>query len=929
MRYTIGIDLGTTNCALAYVDYEAAFLSIHLFAISQFTEVGKLSALPTLPSFCYLTSEGEWIKNSFKLPWKEEAPFFVGEFAKKEGARVPTRLIQSAKSWLCNISANRRDKILPIESIDSSRRLSPIEVSSLYLSHLRDAWNFKIAKNNPLLVLEEQEIILTVPASFDEVARSLTIESASQAGFLNVTLIEEPQAAFYSWISQHEKEWQTLFEVGDTVLICDIGGGTTDFSLIEIQESEGSLFFQRMAVGDHLLLGGDNIDIALAYYLEQKINSESRLTSFESTQWLQLKSEARNAKEYLLNPEVNSKDAYSVVIQGSGSSVVGGSFSTSIHRAEIEKIILDGFFGHYPLKEALKLKKRSGLRTMGLPYEDDPSITKHLAHFLEQAHYLNGDKTIDFVLFNGGTLKPEIFQEAIEASLKTWFPLSSVKRLSPFNLDLAVARGAAYYGKVRRGHGVAIRGGLPRTYYLKIECVDDSKEMSFKALTLLARGSQEGHVYEPNYSFSLRANTPVVFHILTSHTRLGDQEGDLIEIDPAQMQELPIIQTVLSFGKNQVKEASDLILVTISIRLTEVGTIELWLVSKSTNHKWNLEFQLRNSTEQGVQELFKMGFSKSNEIFDPSHLETPKKTLELLFSKGSSITCTKIMDLLESQIGRSRKDWGMTILRSLAGSLLQFASQRKLSLEHEAKWWNLLGFFLRPGFGFALDEFKIKELWKIILSDFKGMRSPEILIQMCICFRRISGGLSKGHQMQIAHELIPMIIQKKTGKIDLTQKGQAYSYLEKIRTLASFERLDTSLKINLGNALLDRITNQDPFDSDFWALGRIGARHLLYGSLGQVVSRDIAARWIDQLLNIKVAEENRVQMIFLLGQLARKTDQRELNVSDLIINRILEVYPDESLKQSLLEMHFLTIKEQEQIFGEQFPAGLIFDCRKI
>ena len=394
MRYIIGIDLGTTNCALAFIDTEQAFLPVQIFAIPQLTGIGKVDALPTLPSFCYLVSQGEWAPGSLKLPWKEETAAFVGEFAKLQGARVPTRLVQSAKSWLCNVAANRRDKILPIESADFTQRLSPVEASAKYLAHLRDAWNATIAKGNHELELEEQEIILTVPASFDEVARSLTVEAARQAGFLYFTLLEEPQAAFYSWISQHEQEWQKEFKAGDSIIVCDVGGGTTDFSLIEIQQREGKLSFQRMAVGDHLLLGGDNIDAALAHYMEQKLQKEG-YPPLESTQWLQLKAEARAAKETLLSPDARLDDACSIVLHGTGSHVVKGSISVTICREEVENLLLKGFFAYHPLPEALQLRRSRGFRTMGLPYEDEPLITKHLAHFLQQAYYLDKGKRVN------------------------------------------------------------------------------------------------------------------------------------------------------------------------------------------------------------------------------------------------------------------------------------------------------------------------------------------------------------------------------------------------------------------------------------------------------------------------------------------------------------------------------------------------------
>lgn len=921
MRYIIGIDLGTTNSALAFIDTEHLPLSLQLFVIPQLTASGKIDALPTLPSFCYLVAAGEWPSNALKLPWKEESVTFVGQLAKTQGARVPTRLVQSAKSWLCNVAANRRDKILPVEAADFSQRLSPVEASAKYLVHLRDAWNATMAKGDPNLELEEQEVILTVPASFDEVARSLTVEAARQAGFLHITLLEEPQAAFYSWISQHEREWQTRFKAGESILVCDVGGGTTDFSLIEIQQQEGQLAFQRMAVGEHLLLGGDNIDAALAHYLENKLQAEGH-ASLESTQWLQLQAEARAAKEYLLQPGAQDHDAYSIVIQGAGSSVVKGGLTVSVKRKEVEDLLLNGFFGFYPLEEALKLQRSRGFRTMGLPYEDEPSITKHMAHFLKQAHYLEQGKSIDYILFNGGTLKPEIFQQAIEKALTSWFSHAPTQ-LTSLSLDLAVARGAAYYGKARRGLGVAIGGGLPRTYYLKVDVKEPSGQLTSKALTLLPRGSQEGRVFQPDQLFLLRPNTPVAFHLLTSHVRLQDQEGSLIESDPTEMQALPPIQTILRFGRKQAQtEADSTLPVRLGIRLTAIGTVEIWLDSQTSEHKWMLEFQLRSATGQDAP-IQQSTAAVQDETFEKGYLDEAKRIIERFFQPDSPLKSNQIMELLEKQTGSSRRDWGPRLLRELWDPLLQAAPQRKLSAEHEARWWNLAGFFLRPGYGYPLDDFRIKELWKIVLADLKSLKNVESLTQLWICFRRVAGGLNKGQQVQVASELVLGVLDK--NRIDIKRKSDLYIYSEKIRALAALERLDLPLKIRLGEALVNRLVKQEAAHYDYWALGRIGARHLMYGSAGQVVPKETCSKWVEQLLKHQPTAENREALLFMLGQLARKTDHRELNLSEELIQKILKNYSDDHLKQWILEERILTAQEQEQIFGDRLPTGLILE----
>ncbi len=971
MKYIVGIDLGTTNSALAFIEIEHISLPIQTFLIPQLTDAGKIESLSNLPSFCYLSRDEEWSKGALKLPWKKESNVIAGEFAKIQGARVPTRLIQSAKSWLAHVGANRTDKILPLEASDPSQRMSPVEVSTVYLNHLKEAWNAKVAKGDPALELEEQEIILTVPASFDEVARALTVEAARQTGLSHVTLLEEPQAAFYHWISKNEKQWENQFNLkpavqgakamqdfdseslsmgaehsqkgkaasiesdcgskdwvdlapsiagfrfkeNQTILVCDVGGGTTDFSLIEIGKRGETLNFQRMAVGDHLLLGGDNIDAALAHYIEEKIRKQG--FHITDNQWSLILAEARTAKEGLLGS--TTVQTYHGVLQGSGSSVVKGSISFAITREEIENFLLNGFFPILPFHEAIQLKKSRGIRTMGLPYEDDPAITKHLADFLHRSSS-EKKKGIDFILFNGGTFKAEIFQEAIEKSLSLWFPETPVQRLHNPNLDVSVARGAAYYGKVKKGWGVSIGGGSPRSYYIKIEIKNPRDDFGggseTKALTILSRGSEEGKVSYPEQLFSLRPNTPVSFQLLSSHVRLNDKEGDCLTIDPNEMQMLSPICTILSYGKKKGgQEEVKTIPVKLGICLTPIGTIDLWLQSQISDHRWNLQFQIRSSKQLQSVSI--------DETFEAEDLKEPKHLIESLFDPKSSMQPKEIMEVLEKTIGLPRRDWGLTLLRSLAESLLNKAKNRKLSLAHEARWWNLAGFFMRPGFGFPLDDFRMKELWKILLAELKQPKAHDVYIQMCICIRRLAGGFNKGQHIQLASEFLGSIVDKKTGKIEIKRKSDLYLYTEKLRALASLERLDLSYKSQLGEALVKRMLAEIPTAAEFWALGRIGARHLFYGSAGQVIPSETARHWLDRLLTIETKEENKENTLFLLKQLARKTDKRELNLPADSIKKIVQTYPE--LENDLMNEHPISIFEQEQAFGDQLPAGLVLD----
>lgn len=920
MRYVIGIDLGTTNSSVAYVDSHSQNLQIQQFRIPQLVAAGYVQDLTTLPSFCYLCASDEWPKGSLALPWKDQRDFFVGRLAQSHGAKVPTRLIQSAKSWLCHAAADRKEKILPFEAADDSIRISPVEASYRYLNHLKEAWNAQNAKGDHTQEFEQQEIVLTVPASFDEIARRLTAEAAAKAGLIHLTLLEEPQAAFYSWLAQNESSWKNQLPLGSCVLVCDVGGGTTDFSLIEVTGEEDTRTLQRMSVGDHLLLGGDNMDAALAHSVEPQLFSEEPT----ALHWMQLKAEMRSAKEALLGDD-NAKDTFQVTIQGAGSSVIGSTRTAEIARADMLKILGEGFFGQYPWEEALNVRKGSGMRTMGLAYESEPSITKHLARFLWQSS--NGTEKIkspDFVLFNGGTMKPQLFQEAVMASLNSWFPHKKVAQLSSYNLDLAVARGAAYYGKVRRGIGVKITGGAARGYYLGLDSQANQGEIVRQALTLLPRGADEGARYEPEHTFLLRPNIPVSFQLYTSHVRLDDHSGDMIGIDPEQLQPLPPIHTILRFGKKK-DDPTELIPVHLAVHLNAIGILEVQLKSQNTDHVWNLEFQLRTASGQD-DSLSLLGATRKDELFDQTHLAESKKCIEETFSPSFTVKPTRLMEVLEQQLQQPRREWSPSILRGLSDPLLKVADKRKLTPEHEVRWWNLAGFLMLPGCGYPLDDFRLKELWKIVLTDSKSSTLGESQIQKWICYRRVAAGFNKGQQLQLAHELLPLVLNKRNGKIEVKGKAEFYQYAEKIRTLASFELIENSMKIKVGEALVERLCSGQAISVEYWALARIGARHLLYGSNSNVVPKEICCRWIEKLLGAPQSHTKELQ--FLISQLARKTDCREINLPqscvDLILGHFSAIENFSDFQKTLTEFIPMSLQEQDLVFGEHLPPGLIF-----
>jgi hypothetical protein len=607
-RYVVGIDLGTTNCSLAYVDTGASEDAAHPLdlPIAQVVQPGVVEEKPLLPSFLYLPGANELPAGSLKLPWDANRDYAVGEFARQQGSLVPTRLVSSAKSWLCHPGIDRRAAVLPWKAPDNARKVSPLEASVRFLKHLVEAWNQHMAKDRAEYRLEQQDIVLTVPASFDAAARELTVEAARAAGLEHVTLLEEPQAAFYAWIDASHETWRKQVEVGDAVLICDIGGGTTDLTLIAVGEEAGQLALTRVAVGDHILLGGDNMDLALAHASAQTFAAKG--IKLDAGQMMMLGHSCRSAKEKLFaDPSLTSAP---VTVLGRGSKVIAGTIKGELTRAEMEKVLIGGFFPDCPA-DAEPLKQRSvGLQELGLPYASDPAITKHLAYFLarhvpllaERVPPKRGKKKPPLgptaVLFNGGVCKAEPLRERVLTVLNHWYKSSgAMKELISVDLDRAVARGAAYYGMVRRGKGVRIRGGAARVYYVGIETslpAVPGAAPPLKALCVVPYGMEEGTETDvPEQEFGLVVGAPAEFRFLGSTVRRGDTVGTLVEEWENEIEELSPLTTTLEAPNKDGQTVP----VHLHSKMTEVGTLELWCISRDNKQKWKLEFNVRERQE--------------------------------------------------------------------------------------------------------------------------------------------------------------------------------------------------------------------------------------------------------------------------------------------------------------------------------------------
>jgi molecular chaperone DnaK (HSP70) len=601
-RYVVGIDLGTTNSALAYADTkdlaDDAMPVILSFPIPQVVGAGEVAERAVLPSFLYLPGPKEFPAGSLELPWKSKAEGVAGSFAREHGAKVPGRLVSSAKSWLSHNGVDRKSPILPWNAASDVEKVSPVAASAAYLAHLRDAWNTKVAGKSTDDRLEHQDVLLTVPASFDAAARELTVEAARMAGLEKVTLLEEPQAAFYAWLATEADGWRKKVKVGNVLLVCDVGGGTTDFTLIAVTDRGGDLELTRLAVGEHILLGGDNMDLALAYAVAATI--PGGMDGLDSAQRVGLGHACRVAKESLFaNP---AKSTAPVAVLGRGSKVIGGSIKAELTRETLNSVLLDGFFPICTPADLPAKGRRVGLTEIGLPYAADPAVTRHLARFLNrQAGSLHSAESAvhpSAVLFNGGVFKAGELRSRVVEVLGSWAG-SPVPALASNDLDLAVAHGAAYYGLVRRGKGVRIRGGVPRAYYVGIETSAPAVPgvpPPLKALCVVPMGMEEGSECDvPGPEFGLVVGEPTEFRFLGSTTRRDDKVGTILERWAAEeVQELDPLETVLETARGSSE--GDTVPVRLHAHVTEVGTLDLWCQSLRDDQRWKLEYNVRESS---------------------------------------------------------------------------------------------------------------------------------------------------------------------------------------------------------------------------------------------------------------------------------------------------------------------------------------------
>jgi hypothetical protein len=860
----VGIDLGTTNSALAYIDTKEAaetdFPTIQVLDVPQTVAQGRVEARRTLPSFLYLGDQE-----------------YVGVYAREQGALVPTKSIHSAKSWLSNPEVDRTAKILPWDAQEGGRVLSPVDVSARILKQLAQAW-----ENAHGSKLGEQNVVLTVPASFDEEARELTVAAAREAGIEELTLLEEPAAAFYSWIANDlARSQKSLFD-GQIVLVCDVGGGTSDFTLIRVSRENDRVDFTRTAVGKHLLLGGDNLDLTLGWLVEAKLGKTLSIRQRSG-----LRRQCASAKERLLSDE-NLK-SIEITVLGGGSSLVGGTLKTEITREEVLELALDGFLPGCELNDSPKDEDKSLYRELGLPLVSDPAVTRHLAAFLKSA----GDARPDAILFNGGFFIPEILRQRVADVMEHWYgkrPVIFENR----DLDLAVAVGAAYYSYVRKtGAGLLVRGGLPRAYFIGLG--------DGRAMCLVPRGAEEGMTIEIDPgSLHVLANKPVSFQLYSSRTRTEDKSGDVVEFSPEEREELHLhapLHAVLRFGK----AGERLVPIRLGARLTEVGTLEIWADSKETDHRWRLQFELRKaSAAQAV--------SRPAAVIADEALANALDLVSATFA-GDAIAPEELPAKLEQTLGLARNSWPLSAIRKLGDAMIELADGRKSSAAHELRWLNLCGFCLRPGFGFPGDDYRIEQARRVYASGLQFPNAVQNEIEWWIFWGRVAGGLNKNQQTDVFQRLSPTLLPRAAKR----PRVNPSLLREMWRAAASLEFLPIQTKTHLGDELIARVAKGDFVDTGLWCLVRLGARKLFYGPINQVLPSSTVARWLEPLLKIQKAED-------AVAALARHTGDSTRDLPAATLDVVRRAFPGLDLDREASG----DLAAMNKIFGEELPSGLVF-----
>lgn len=931
-QYHVGIDLGTTHTVVAYAknDHEQ---DIQLLQIEQLIAPGQVAGKPLLPSVRYHPADNELSETDIIFV-QPDTNAIIGEAARLLGAKTKGRLVTSAKSWLSHSSVDHNADILPWGSPDGIEKVSPVNASASYLRHIHTVWGHKF----PDAPLQYQNIVVTVPASFDEAARSLTLEAANRAGLINIKLLEEPQAVCYDWLRLNVGNVSEILANVRLLLICDVGGGTTDLSLIKVEHGQTEPKLTRIAVGDHIMLGGDNIDLALAHLVESRLNPDQpRLAAADFSQLIE---QCRVAKERLLGKD--APEYVPITLLGGGVKLIGGSRSTSLPREDVRRIALDGFF---PLTniDDLPDKKRSGVVEFGLPYAVEPAISKHIAAFLNlhkevSQEALQGTGTApDAIILNGGLFRSHAITQRILELFTTWNskPIQLLENNCP---ELSVAYGAVSYAIARRDKQLKIGGGAARSYFLLVAMASDQQMPKTQSSTqygygicVLPKGSEEGEeIILQDRRFALRTGVPVRFELASYSGDNICKPGDITEITDAFHALPPLI---VAFD-DKATDGNETV-VQLGVTQTDLGTLKIQcisvddaVVSKTTTsqkltgnnqQRWDVEFQIRKQGHTATQAYpalpaqYNAAIGLIRTVFGPKSKEIDPNAVKNLRSN------------LEKQLGHDRSEWDSSLLRTLFSELLQGHKYRRRSGHHERVWLSLTGFCLRPGFGCPLDDWRVEQLWKLYPQGLQFTNEIQNWSEWWTLWRRVAGGLNAAAQELIFADIANYISPASSRQPSIAKQASQRSYDDIVRLAAVLERLSVASKIQLGEWLLKRLQKTNEPKQTWWALGRIGARLPFYGSSHNVIPADIAGKWLVTLLTQDWKKNP--QTAFAATLICRKSGDRVRDIDEPLRMQILDKLNISKMPyawQNMVVQHrTLDEKEESQFFGEALPPGLI------
>jgi hypothetical protein len=928
-RFSIGIDLGTTNCALAFVPLTGETTS-EVLEIPQWEGLSETTEFPALPSFLYLPDEAAAAAMQDGKAGNEE--WIVGRLARKKTAETPGRVVHSAKSWLCHHSTDRFARFLPWESdeIAGDSKISPVRASALILNHLKRAWNSRFAEAGA--EFDSQEVTITVPASFDAAAQRLTLMAAQQAGFPEtIRLLEEPQATFYCWLEQHDlvTDLGSKLAVSNDgkhyILVVDVGGGTSDFSLFQLRSlsSSPSAAIKREAVSGHILLGGDNIDLAIARLAEPRLAGERGILS--GTQWDDLVARCRDLKEKVLSREGRPDEGFAISLPGRGSNLVAGSRTAQLTCGEIQAILLDGFFPECG-SQASPYRTQAALKEWGLPYAFDCAVTRHLADFLRDR------PPVDAILFNGGSLRPEFLRRRICQLVGKWQAGLTPLALENYDPDLAVAHGAALFGKLVHRQTELIEADAARAVFLEVVKARSPEIAEGVRPSLVCvlprRASSEQRFEITGLPLELHTNRLARFQAYYSTRHDSSKAGDIVDWKEADFHALPSLETIITVADSDTGTIADSLPVTLTASANELGLLEVYCVCADPRirQSWRLEFNLRPREQDGPSSHRSAAVAKASVHIEPNvtaeALEATRMCIERSFTRTPDqrgvLTAARVFRNLEKVLGMAKSEWNAGLVRSLWPTLEGCMAQRKESVDHEEAWLILAGFLLRPGFGAAADNFRIDSLWRL---REHGLHFPgkRIKSQEYILWRRVAGGLTRERQEQILTPDLDAIRTRKRLEPEL------------IRLTGSLERLPKETKMELADLFIDiasGLAREKKHCAPYLgALGHLLSRAPLYAGPETVLAPDVVERAYESFRTLDWTAPELAEMQTLFLRAARVVGSRSFDLSKALRHRIATKLENSGVARQrtgkLKELTPLVSSERISLHDESLPPGLI------